>query len=48
LIGRARHARGDTRGALDAFERARAPIVNGVGDDHPLVRKITTWIAKLG
>jgi len=48
LIGRARYARGDARGALDAFERARAPIANGLGDDHPLVREIATRIAKLG
>jgi tetratricopeptide (TPR) repeat protein len=48
LLGRARYAKGDLRGALDAFERARVPIANGLGSDHPLAHELATWIAKLG
>ncbi len=48
LIGRARYAKGDPRGALDAFERARVPIANGLGDGHSVARELATWIAKLG
>jgi len=48
LLGRVRYAKGDLRGALDAFERARKPVANGLGSDHPLARELATWIAKLG
>jgi len=48
LLGQVRYAKGDAGGARDAFERARTPIANGLGDEHPLARELASWIAKLG
>jgi eukaryotic-like serine/threonine-protein kinase len=47
LLAEARYAKGDIPGARDAFQRARLPLANGLGADHPLAREVAASLARL-